>query len=126
MVSSPWTLMEPLRAPVRPMMARSVDVRPAPLRPSSVTTSPGWTTRSMPCSTWDSPYQACRPLISNAGAVISMRSLQLAVGGAHIRFHHLRVARNFLVRSLGQHGAALQHRDAVGNGGDHLHVVLHH
>src|SRR5256885_9171178 len=47
-------------------------------------------TRSMPCSTWDSPYQACRPLISNAGAVISMRSLQLAVGGAHIRFHHLR------------------------------------
>ena len=27
---------------------------------------------------------------------------------------------------VGQHHAALQHGDAVGNGGDHLHVVLHH
>jgi hypothetical protein len=41
MVSTPLILIEPLREPVRPMMARSVVVRPAPLRPSSVTTSPG-------------------------------------------------------------------------------------
>jgi hypothetical protein len=39
---------------------RSVVVRPAPLRPSSVTTSPGSPCRSMPCRMCDSPYQACR------------------------------------------------------------------
>ena len=41
-------LMEPVRAPVRPTMARMVVVRPAPLRPSSVTTSPSLTVRSTP------------------------------------------------------------------------------
>ncbi len=61
MVSCPYTLIEPWREPVSPMMARRVEVRPAPLRPSRVTTSPGCTTMSTPCKTCDSPYQACRP-----------------------------------------------------------------
>ena len=47
-VSTPLTRMLPLRAPVKPMMARMVVVRPAPFRPSSVTTSPGCTTMSTP------------------------------------------------------------------------------
>ena len=33
-VSTPSTLIDPLRTPVRPRIARSVLVRPAPLRPS--------------------------------------------------------------------------------------------
>src|SRR6516164_9393179 len=101
-VSLPLTLILPLRAPVRPRIARIVVVRPAPLRPSSVTTSPGCTTMSTPCSTCDSPYQACRPLISSA-AVISMGPLELALGGAHVGLHHLRVLRDLGIGALGQH-----------------------
>ena len=37
------------------LMARRVVVRPAPLRPSSVTSSPRPTTRSTPCRMCDSP-----------------------------------------------------------------------
>ena len=43
-----------------PMTDLSVVVLPAPLRPSSVTTSPARTSKSTPCRMWDSPYQACR------------------------------------------------------------------
>ena len=36
--------------------------------------------------------QACRPLISRAGVpAMSVRSLQFAIGRAHVGFHHLRV-----------------------------------
>jgi hypothetical protein len=42
-VSVPLTLIEPVRAPIRPMIARSVLVRPAPFLPSRVTTSPSST-----------------------------------------------------------------------------------
>src|SRR5574337_1154451 len=119
MVSWPLILIEPLRAPVRPMMARSVEVRPAPLRPSRVTTSPGCTTMSTPCSTCDSPYQASRLRISSAGVpAISVRPLQLAIGRAHVRFHDLWILRDFFVGPFGQDGAALQHRDAIGDGRD--------
>src|SRR5574344_2482828 len=127
MVSWPLILTEPLREPIRPMMARMVEVRPAPLRPSKVTTAPGGTTRSTPCSTCDSPYQACKPLISSAGVLaMSVRSLQLTVGGAHVGFHDLGVTGNFFVAAFSQQRATLQHRDAVGNAGDDFHVVLHH
>ena len=39
------------------MIAFSVVVLPAPLRPSRVTTSPRRTSKLTPCSTWLSPYQ---------------------------------------------------------------------
>jgi hypothetical protein len=54
-VSSPFTMMDPWRRPTRPRIDFSVEVRPAPFLPSSVTTSPLPTVRSTPCSTWDSP-----------------------------------------------------------------------
>ena len=44
--------------PTMPMIDLSVVVLPAPLRPSSVTTSPVATSKSMPCRMCDSPYQA--------------------------------------------------------------------
>ena len=60
MSSLPSKRTEPVRWPTMPMIDFSVVVLPAPLRPSSVTTSPGSTSKLTPCSTWDSPYQACR------------------------------------------------------------------
>ena len=47
-VSRPAKATEPLRLPTMPMIAFSVVVLPAPLRPSSVTTSPGRTSKSTP------------------------------------------------------------------------------
>ncbi len=59
-VSRPRKRTEPLRLGTRPMMDFMVVVLPAPLRPSRVTTSPSRTSKRTPCSTWLSPYQACR------------------------------------------------------------------
>src|SRR5260221_13675141 len=100
----PFTAIEPLRLPTRPRMDLSVEVRPAPLRPSSVTTSPLRTLISTPCSTCDSPYQACR---------FSMRRTSSTMRGPHVGLYHLRMRRDFRIGPFGKHRAALQHRDAV-------------
>ena len=44
-----------------------------------------------------------------------MRPFQFGVGGAHVRFHHLRITRHFRVTAFGQHGAAL-HIDTAETG----------
>src|SRR5215212_6241938 len=114
-VSCPWTLIEPLRLPISPRIARSVLVRPAPLRPSKVTTSPSSTFRLTPCSTCDSPYQPCRSAISRKVRAISVRPLQLGVRRAHVGLDHGRVAGHLGIGTLGQRGTALQHGDRVGD-----------
>src|SRR5258706_6996532 len=116
-VSTPFTMIDPVRRPTSPRIDLSVEVRPAPLRPRSVTTSPLWTVRSTPCSTCDSPYQAWTP---------ETRRTSSAMSRPHVRFHHLRVGRDLGVRTLREDGAALQHRDAVANPRDDAHVVLDH
>src|SRR3954451_12498426 len=98
-VSTPFTWIEPVRRPTSPRIDLSVEVRPAPLRPRSVTTSPLLTTMSTPCSTCDSPYQACKP---------AMRSTS-GMRRPHVGFDDLRVGGDLRVRAFGQHGAALQH-----------------
>src|SRR5436189_4438196 len=117
--STPLTRTEPARRPTSPSTDFSVDVRPAPLRPRSVTTSPLRTLRSTPCSTCDSPYHAFRPLISSTAPFSAM-------AGTHVRFLDLGILRNFGVRSFGEDCAALQDRDPVGNARDDAHVVLDH
>src|SRR3954470_12450814 len=102
MVSTPYARMDPVRLPTSPRIDLSVDVRPAPLRPSSVTTSPRFTTMSTPCSTCDSPYQAWR---------FSMRSTSAMGGGSlafasHVRLDDLRVPGDLGVAAFGEHGAA--------------------
>src|SRR5436190_21225365 len=106
--STPLTRTEPARRPTSPSTDFSVDVRPAPLRPSSVTTSPLRTLRSTPCSTCDSPYQALRPRISSTAPLS-------AIAGAHVRFLDFGVLRNLGVRALGEDRPALEHRDPVRN-----------
>ena len=66
-ISAPRNFTLPSRRGTRPMMDFIVVVLPAPLRPSSVTTSPSRTSKSTPCRIWLSPYQAFRPLISSMG-----------------------------------------------------------
>ena len=67
-------------------------VRPAPLRPSRVTTSPLLTVRSTPCRTCDSPYQAVQAAdLERRDAATSVAPGERGVGGAHVGLDHLRV-----------------------------------
>src|SRR5258706_12479117 len=113
----PFTAIEPLRLPTSPRMDLSVEVRPAPLRPSSVTPSPLFTVRSTPCSTCDSPYQACR---------FAMLRTASAMGGPHVRLHHRGIGGDLGVASLGEHRAASKDRDPVADARNDAHVVLDH
>src|SRR5258706_14107730 len=109
-VSVPSMTIEPVRRPTSPRIDFSVEVRPAPLRPRSVTTSPLWTVRFTPCSTWDSPYQACR---------FSIRRTSSAMRRPHVRLHHLRVRGDLRIGPLPEDGAALHHRHGVADAGNH-------
>src|SRR5260370_38490542 len=84
-----------------PMIDFSVVVLPAPLRPSSVTTSPEKTSKLAPWSTWDSPYQACSPSTASKGATVG-----LSIANSEIGLAHGRIGRNRLIIALGQHAAA--------------------
>src|SRR5262249_52628575 len=110
---------EPVRLPTIPMMDFIVVVLPAPLRPSSVTTSPALTSKVTPCSTWDSPYQACSPSTFSSGAA-------LAMANPEIGFAHAGVGRDRIVVALGHDPAAGEHRDPVGQIGNHTEIVLDH
>src|SRR5262249_4647003 len=102
--------IEPLRLASRPMMARIVVVLPAPLRPSSVTTSPAVTSNVMPCRIWLSPYQPCRSLTASSAS---------GMAGSHVRLDDLRVLGDLRVGAFGEHLAPRQHGDAVGEVSHH-------
>src|SRR6266571_2788738 len=104
-----------------PMIDFIVVVLPAPLRPSSVTTSPGKTSNVAPCSTWDSPYQACKVSTASNGATVG-----LSMAGPEIGLAHARMRGDRCIVALGHHPATREHRDAVGEVGDHAEIVLDH
>src|SRR5262245_62281627 len=100
-----------------PMTDFSVVVLPAPLRPSSVTTSPVNTSNVAPWSTCDSPYQACRPSIASNGAPPG-----LSMSDPEIRLAHERVGGDRLVIALSEYAPAREHGDAVGEIGNNAEI----
>src|ERR1700677_3227433 len=121
-VSLPSNFADPLRLPTMPMIDLSVVVLPAPLRPSSVTTSPRRTSKSTPCRMCDSPYQACSPETTICIGVDTASSMSdPEVGGFHVR-----VLRDGGVIALGEHASAGQPRNVIGEMRDHLQIVLDH
>src|SRR5215472_17448826 len=96
----------------------SVVVLPAPLRPSSVTTSPSRTSNVTPWSTCDSPYQALR------SRTTSMGLSGMGGRGAHVALDHVGIARDRPIVAPGQHLAPGEHRDHVGQVLHHVQVVL--
>src|SRR5512143_1039788 len=112
-VSAPSNTIDPARRGTRPIIDFSVVVLPAPLRPSSVTTSPSRTSKSTPCSMWLSPYQALSPFTS------SMRRPQ--IGSDHVR-----VVRHAGVVAFRQDAAASQDGDDVAEPFHHRQIVLNH
>src|SRR5512132_2160307 len=104
--------MEPVRRGTMPMMDLSVVVLPAPLRPSSVATSPPRTSKSTPCRMCDSPYHACRAATSRrtapAGCLSGTVAVVTASGmrGPHVSLDHDGVLGDGLVISFGDDAAA--------------------
>src|SRR5205823_3364615 len=124
--------MDPRRLVTMPMIDLSVVVLPAPLRPSSVTTSPSRTSNATPCRMWDSSYHACssRTASSEATAAGLPRATAPAaasrMAGAHVGLHDIGVTGHRGVVALCQHLAAGQHGDHLGEVLDDAQVVLDH
>src|SRR5437773_9574588 len=99
------------------MIAFSVVVLPAPFRPSSVTSSPGCTSKSTPCKMCDSPYHAWRSRTARSGS--GMR-------GPHVRLADHRAAGHRRVIAFREDLAARQDRDRVRQVFDDAEIVLDH
>src|SRR5438309_1888191 len=103
------------------MIDLSVVVLPAPLRPSSVTTSPARTSNVTPWRMCDSPYHACSFSTASSGWPDAS-----GMADPHVGFAHLRIVRDGLVIALCQHAAAREHGDAIGKIRDDAEIVLDH
>src|SRR6478735_9743240 len=137
--SAPSTVTMPSTCRCSPMTERSSVVLPAPLRPTRVTTSPAPTPTDTSRRTRASPYQAERPATSRtrpASPVASARSVVVTdavaasvvtgslMGRSEVGRDDALVGADLVVRALGEHLARLEHRDAVGQRTDDVHVVV--
>src|SRR5262245_28683804 len=111
--------MEPAIAAVSPMIERTVVVLPMPLRPMSVTISPGAMASDMPNSTWLRPEQVSIFATSSSDAS-AMRLLLLA----EIGLAHLGIGPDRLRAARGDDAAVDQDRDPVGEREHRLHIML--
>src|SRR6266404_5404952 len=134
-MSWPLKRIEPVRLPMIPITDLSVVVLPAPLRPSSVTTSPAFTLKSMPWRICDSPYQASRFCTDSTAALAPDAAVGLVAAAAIFKSGMTRPQIGFLdalvpgqigIIAFRQHMTARQHRDDVGEIGDDAEVVFDH
>src|SRR5579872_5532163 len=132
MISRPSKRTEPLRLPMIPITDFSVVVLPAPFRPSSVTTSPGATRKLTPCKMWDSSYQASRSRTASTGSAdadcpaAALAIFTSAMARSQVGFFHALIPGQFGIIALRQHMTAGQHRDDVGEVGDHGKIMFDH
>src|SRR6185295_5034547 len=102
------------------MIDFSVVVLPAPLRPSSVTTSPSFTSNVTPCRICDSPYQAWRSLITSSGVLTS------SMAHSHVGLANLGMVVHLVIVAFSQHASAREPSNVVGEIGDNRKIMLHH
>src|SRR6478735_7037252 len=105
----PSNFTSPARVASRLMIAFSVVDLPAPLRPSSATTSPARTSRSTPNSTRARPYPASRPRTSSI---------------AKVDLPDARVSAHLFGRTGGDELTLVQHHDPIGVAENDFDVVL--
>src|SRR5712692_525992 len=98
------------------MTQRRTVVLPAPLRPTSVTSSPPPTRNDTSRTAWASPYQAERPATTRAG---------LGMGLSEVSGDDRGIFTDGRIRTLSDDAALLQHDHLVGELRDDAHVVLH-
>src|SRR6478609_7339883 len=106
-MSLPSNTIEPERS-IIPETARMVVVLPAPLAPSTTTTSPPPTVRSISWSTLTAPYPARTPLSSSREVIRSL-------AGAEVGLDHLGVLLHVSGHPIGDLAAELHRHHAVGD-----------
>src|SRR6266516_2597330 len=121
-MSSPRKRIRPERTGSRPMMLSMMVVRPAPLRPTSETTSPSPTLSVTPRRMCAGPRKVFMASTSSSTcssfAVLSReRHAEKDVGDVPVRLDRFR-------RSVGEESAFMHHHDAVRVAEHHVHVVL--
>src|SRR5262245_60438499 len=122
MVSVSPSFTEPLRWVTMPMIDLSVVVLPAPLRPSSVTTSPRATSNEVPCRMCDSPYHELRSRTLSRAPLAPASDMC----GSEIGLHDVGILRYRSVVAFREHLATREHRDMVGERRHDRQVVLDH
>src|SRR5438445_11057776 len=118
---SPWssvpsTRTEPRRGVSAPAMAISVDVFPAPLRPSSATASPLATRSDAFRTTVLPPYATDRFSTMSRSGVL--------VGATKVDLLHAMVGTNLGRCPVGDQHAVVKDRDPLGDREDHVKVML--
>src|ERR671922_49475 len=121
-MSSPWKRIRPERTGSRPVMLSMMVVRPAPLRPTSETTSPSLTSSVTPRRMCAGPRKVFMASTSSSTclpfAVSSReRRAEKDIGDVLVRLDRFR-------RSVGEESAFVHHHDAVRVPEHHVHVVL--
>src|SRR5690606_18325343 len=108
---SPLKRISPSATRFKPLMARKMVLLPAPLAPSSTTSSPWPTSRLTPSRARKLPYLTTT--LSSCSIVTPQVSLD-----------HLRIALDLGRRALGDLLAVVEHDDLVRKAHDHVHLVL--
>src|ERR671924_483221 len=118
-MSSPWKRIRPDRTGSRPVMLSMMVVRPAPLRPTSDTTSFSPTVSDTPCRMCAGPRKVLMASTSSSTLASSSRQrhAEQDVGDILVRLDLVR-------RSVGEQPAFVHHHDAIGVAEHDVHVVL--
>src|SRR5919201_2999821 len=119
-MSSPRKRIRPERTGSNPVILSMMVVRPAPLRPTSETTSPSPTSRLTPRRMCAGPRKVFMPSISSSTCLSfasRKRSAEKNVGDVLVRLDLLR-------RPVSQELPFMHHYDAVRVTEHHVHVVL--
>src|SRR5450755_2319004 len=131
MMSRSLKRTEPVRLPMMPMIDFSVVVLPAPLRPSSVTTSPAFTLKLTPWRMCDSPYQASRfstdricPPVAEVAAVSAI--IRSGMPRPQIGFLDALVLGQLGVIAFREHLPTGEDGDDVGQVRHHVEIMLDH
>src|SRR3954454_23550551 len=112
--SCPSITTRPARGGSRPIKVRSVVVLPAPLRPINATRPPGGTTRWTSRST-GTPTMSIETLCSSSMSGLDPDHVTEDSG----------IRQDLLRRAKGGDAPLAPDRDAVGEAGNDVHVVLH-
>src|SRR6185295_16042312 len=122
LISWPWKRMLPERTGSSPVMLSMMVVRPAPLRPTSETTSLSTTLIETPCRMCAGPRKVLMASTSSSTVFSSFsrqRRTEQDVGD-------MLIGPDLVRRSVGEEFAFVHHHDAVGVAEHHVHVVFDH
>src|SRR5262249_28734959 len=120
-MSRPLNWILPDRTGRRPVILSIIVVRPAPLRPTSETTSFSFTVSETSRRMWAGPRNVLMALSSSSIGCVSRRERSAEKNACDFA-----VGPDLLRRSICEQSAFMHHDNAIGVAEDHIHIVLDH